>query len=93
MYRSLSDLRDSINQLIEQQGEDAPCAAFVFTKNDVIYYEDDENGFPDLDEEKFLNDSDTDDVLLAVGGCDWIYEQVNEIIDQEVRSVRNKQND
>lgn len=91
MYRSLSDLRDSINQMIEQQGEDAPCAAFVFTKNDVFYYETDEDGEYILDEEKQLNEIDTDDVLLAVGGCDWIYEQVNDIIDQEVNSVRNKQ--
>ncbi len=79
--------------MIEQQGENAPCAAFVFTKNDVFYYETDDDGDYILDEEKQLNESDTDDVLLAVGGCDWIYEQVNDIIDQEVRSVRNKQND
>ena len=93
MYRSLSDLRDSINQLIEQQGEDAPCAAFVFTKNDVIYYEEDEDGDVILDEEKFLSDTDTDNVLLDLGGCDYIYEQVNEIIADEIRRIRNKQND
>lgn len=91
MYRTLSDLRDSINQLIEQQGENATCAAFIFTKNDVIYYEADEDGFPDLNEEKFLNDADTDEVLLEVGGCDYIYEQVNEIIEDEVLRVRKKQ--
>ena len=36
MYRTLSELRDTINQLIESQGEDAGCAAFVFTQNDVF---------------------------------------------------------
>jgi hypothetical protein len=90
MYRTLSQLRDSINSMIEQQGEDAPCAAFVFTKNDVIYYENGEDGFPDLNEEKFLNDDDTDEVLVEVGGCDYIYEQVCEIIEDEVSRVRNK---
>jgi hypothetical protein len=90
MYRTLSELRTSINNLIEQQGEDAPVAAFVFTKNDVIYYADGDDGFPDLNEEKFLNDDDTDEVLLELGGCDYIYEQVNEIIEDEVKRVRNK---
>jgi hypothetical protein len=90
MYRTLSELRNSINQLIEQQGENAPCAAFVFTKNDVFYYEMDEDGFEKLNEEKSLSDDDTDDVLTELGRCDYIYEQVGEVIDDEVRRVRNK---
>lgn len=88
MYRTLSQLRDSINELIEQQGEDAPVAAFIFTKNDVFYYEKDEDGFPYIDEEKFLSDEYTDDVLLNLGECDYIYEQVNEIIEDEVNRIR-----
>ena len=90
MYRTLAELRNSINQLIERHGEDAPCAAFVFTKDDVIYYEAGDDGFPDLNEEKFLNDDDTDEVLVELGGCDYIYEQVNEIIEDEVLRIRNK---
>ena len=91
MYRTLTELRDSVNQLIECQGKDAPCAAFVFTMDDVIYYENDDDGFPNLNEEKFLSIDDTDDVLIQLGGCDYIYEQVNEIIEDEVKRVRNKQ--
>ena len=91
MYRTLTELRDSVNQLIERQGKDAPCAAFVFTMDDVIYYENDEDGFPNFNEEKFLSIDDTDDVLIQLGGCDYIYEQVNEIIEDEVKRVRNKQ--
>ena len=90
MYRTLSQLKESVERLIEQQGEDAPVAAFIFSKNDVIYYTDGDDGFPDLNEEKFLNDEDTDDVLIELGGCDYIYEQVNEIIEDEVKRVRNK---
>ena len=90
MYRTLSELRDSINQMIECQGENAPCAAFVFTKEDVFYYPKDENGIENLDEQVHLNVEDTDEVLLELGGCDYIYEQVFEIIDDEVRRVRNK---
>jgi hypothetical protein len=91
MYRTLSELRNSINNLIEQQGEDAPVAAFVFTKEDVFFYPKDENGIEDLDTQERLNDEDTDDVLTELGGCDYIYEQVFEVIDDEVRRVRNKQ--
>jgi hypothetical protein len=91
MYRTLSELRNSINNLIEQQGEDAPVAAFVFTKEDVFIYPKDENGIEDLDTQERLNDEDTDDVLTELGGCDYIYEQVFEVIDDEVRRVRNKQ--
>ncbi len=86
MYRTLSELRDSINSMIDAQGENAPCAAFVFTKNDVFVanYED-----GDLVEE-YLNAENTDDVLTEVGGCDYIYEQIGEVIDDEVRRVLNK---
>jgi shikimate kinase len=90
MYRTLSELRNSIDNLIEQQGENAACAAFVFTKEDVFFYPKDENGFENLDEQVHLNAEDTDDVLLELGGCDYIYEQVFEIIEDEVKRVRNK---
>jgi hypothetical protein len=90
MYRTLSELRNSIDNLIEQQGKDAPCASFVFTKEDVFFYPKDENGIEDLDTQVHLNAEDTDDVLLELGGCDYIYEQVNEIIEDEVKRVRNK---
>jgi hypothetical protein len=83
MYRSLSELRNSINQLIEQQGEDAPCAAFVFTKEDVFYCDEDYN-------EHYMNDADSNNVLSMVGSCGYIYERVGDIIEDEVLRVRNK---
>ena len=91
MFRTLSELRDIVDRLIDAQGEDAPCAAFVFTKEDVFFYPKDENGIEDLDTQERLNAEDTDDVLTELGGCDYIYEQVFEVIDDEVRRVRNKQ--
>ncbi len=90
MYRTLAQLQSSIQELINEQGENAPCAAFVFTKNDVMYYEDGDDGFPDFNEEKFLSDEYTDGVLLTLGGCDCIYEQVNEIIADEIAMIRRK---
>ena len=90
MYRSLADLRDSVNQLIVEQGEDAPCAAFIFTKEDVFYYKNGEDGFLDINEEFSLDENDTDEVLVNVGGSSYIYEQVNEFIDDEVKAILNK---
>ena len=91
MYRTLSELRDSVNQLIDRHGDNAPCAAFVFTKEDVFFYPTGEDGFENLDEQVHLNDDDTCDVLNELGSCDYMYEQVFGIIDDEVRRVRNKQ--
>ena len=91
MYYTLSQLRDSINRRIEQQGEDAPCAAFLFTKEDVFYYPKDENGIADLDNPVNLNAEDTDDVLNEVGDSDWIYEQINDVIDDEIARLKIKQ--
>jgi len=79
MYRTLSELRDSINQMIETQGENAGCAAFVFTQNDVFEYNEEmteEHRFPELF---------TQDVLCDVGGCDYIYERIGEVIDDAIR--------
>jgi hypothetical protein len=79
MYRTLSELRDSINQLIERQGENAACAAFVFTQDDVF-----EIVGENCDEVRFSKEL-TDDVLADVGGSDYIYEQIGEVIDDAIR--------
>ena len=34
MARTLQQLKESVERLIEQQGNDAPVAAFVFTNDD-----------------------------------------------------------
>jgi transcriptional/translational regulatory protein YebC/TACO1 len=79
MFRTLSELRDSINSMIESQGENAPCAAFVFTKEDVFEYNEDDN------QEEYFSSLFTQDVLADVGGSDYIYEQVSEMIDDAIR--------
>jgi len=83
MYHTLSDLKDKVNQLIEQQGENATCASFIYTKEDVYYFED------ILDDEQYLSQDDTNNVLNEVGGSDYICEQIGELIDDEVMRVRN----
>lgn len=79
MYRTLSELRDTINQLIESQGENAACAAFVFTQHDVFEFNEETN------QEDYFPSLFTQDVLADVGGSSYIYEQVGEMIDDYIR--------
>ncbi len=79
MFRTLSELRDSINQMIESQGENAPCAAFVFTQHDVFEYNEEDN------QDQYFSSLFTQDVLCDVGGSSYIYEQVGEMIDDYIR--------
>lgn len=79
MFRTLSELRDSINQLIESQGENAACAAFVFTQHDVFEFNEETN------QEDYFPTLFTQDVLADVGGSDYIYEQIGEVIDDAIR--------
>lgn len=79
MYRTLSELRDTINQLIESEGENAACAAFLFTQHDVFEYNEETN------QEDYFSSLFTQDVLADVGGSDYIYEQIGEVIDDSIR--------
>ena len=79
MYRTLSELRDSINCMIESQGEGAVCAAFVFTQHDVFEFNEDTN------QDDYFPSLFTQDVLADVGGSSYIYEQVGEMIDDAIR--------
>ena len=80
MYYTLSQLRDAINQKIVEQGESAPVAAFIFTGNDVVTKDDDCN-------EVTYPDGVVQEVLIGVGDSDYIYSQVLEQIDDEIKEV------
>ena len=79
MYRTLSELRNSIDKMIESQGENAPCAAFVFTQHDVFEFNEETN------QDDYFSTLFTEDVLADVGGSSYIYEQVGEMIDDAIR--------
>jgi hypothetical protein len=79
MYRTLAELRDSIDKMIEIEGEIAPCAAFVFTCRDVFEFNEETN------QEDYFGMTFTADVLADVGGSSYIYEQVGEMIDDSIR--------
>ena len=77
-YR-LKDLQERVNKLIKEQGEDAECAAWIYTKEDI--HMKDENGEVDWDIE--VNDP----ALVArifddVGQIDYIYTVIQDCVDE-----------
>ena len=75
---TLTQLKQRIDQLIETQGEESPVAAFIFTKEDVVQY-DDEGDEVEIEDDKVIKD-----ILYKVQGSDSINDTVNDIIDEEV---------
>ena len=79
-YR-LKDLQERVNKLIEQQGEDAECAAWIYTKNDCHLK--DADGNTDYD-------NNVEDPALVrrifddVGDNDYIYQVIQECVDDIV---------
>ena len=79
-YR-LKDLQERVNKLIKEQGEDAECGAWIYTKNDCH--------LKDEDGEIDYNNSVEDPALLArifddVGNIDYIYQVIQESVDEVV---------
>ena len=78
MNYTLKQLQDRITQLIENQGEDAHCAAWIYTKED-IYIEDSECNVDYVaDKHPGLAERIFDDV----GNIDYIYQVIQECVDE-----------
>jgi hypothetical protein len=73
MNRTLQQLKESVDRLIEQQGPDASCAVFVFTKEDI--FEMDENG-----DEVYYSEEITNTVLNDLNESDYMLEQAFDCI-------------
>jgi hypothetical protein len=80
MARTLQQLKESVERLIEQQGPDAPVAAYIFTNEDVFKM--DEDGNPDPVPLEIA-----EKVLDNVDSYDYPYEIIFDCIEQELRSV------
>ena len=81
MNYTLSQLRDRVNQLIENQGEDAHCGAWIYTKEDCHLK--DENG--EFDYDNVVEDSDVvERIFDDVGNIDYIYQVIQECVDEVV---------
>ena len=76
-FHSLKALRARVDALIEQQGEDAPMAAWIYTSEDVCKYDEDGD---DIQQPQEVCAS----VLLNIQECDWIYASIADAIDSEL---------
>ena len=80
MARTLQQLKESVDRLIQQQGEDAPVAAYIFTNEDVFVM--DEDGNPD-----HVSREIAEKVLDNVDAYDYPYEVIFDCIEEELKSV------
>jgi hypothetical protein len=78
---SLKNLKELVNVLIEQQGEDAPVAWWVFSANDVLTMNDD-------GDEVYYSKEINEKVLTEVQRGDYIYEQIGECIEDEINRIK-----
>jgi hypothetical protein len=84
MNHTLSQLKETVDRLIEQQGETASCAALIFTKEDVFVMNDDgeEVYFDEEITNKVLNDlNETEYLVEKAFDCitDYIGDYIGEI--------------
>jgi len=85
---TLAHLLNRVQRLIEQQGEDAPAAAFIFTNEDVfVWSEDGENC-----EQVPVDRNVAAEILNEVEDTDYIYTQIFDMIEEELttRNLNNK---
>ena len=81
MARTLQQLKESVERLIEEQGKDAPVAAFIFTNEDVFVM--DEDGNPDP-----VSREIAETVLDNVEDYDHIYTVIADVIEEELKEVQ-----
>ena len=77
-FYSLKALKARVESLIEEQGEDAPCAGWIYTSEDVVTY--DENG-----DEVYQPKEVCENVLINLQDYDYIYQSIVDAIDTELR--------
>ena len=85
MNYTLKELQDRVNKLSEQRGEDAHCAAWIYTKHDCHLLDEDGN----IDCENNVEDPEViERIFDEVGNIDYIYqviqECVNEVVEEQV---------
>ena len=79
MNYTLKQLQERVNKLIEQQGEDAQCSAWIYTKEDI--HMKDENG--EFDYDNTVEDPDVvERIFDDVGNIDYIYQVIQECVDE-----------
>ena len=78
MNYTLQQLKDRVNTLIEQQGPEAYCAAWIYTAEDCAIVDDDgEHNFVAVDDKEL-----SENIFNDVGNIDYIYTVIQECVDE-----------
>jgi len=78
MNYTLKQLQDRVNRLVEQQGENAHCAAWIYTAEDCVMY--DENEEPQYP--AHMDQELSERIFNDVGNIDHIYTVIQECVDE-----------
>ena len=78
MNYTLKQLQQRVNQLIENHGEDVHCAAWIYTKDDVCIITDDGDELYPCEDNPEL----TEHIFNEVGNIDYIYEVIQECVNE-----------
>lgn len=79
MNYTLKQLQDKVSRMIEQQGEDAECAVWIYTKNDCYLKDEDGN----VDYGNNVEDPElVRRIFDDVGNMDYIYTEIQECVDE-----------
>ena len=87
MNYTLKELQQRVNKLIEVQGEDAHCAAWIYTQEDI--HMKDENGEFDYDNEVDIAPELVERIFNDVGNIDYIYQVIQECVDEVTEEQLN----
>ena len=80
MNYTLKQLQERVNKLIENQGEDAHCAAWIYTKEDC--YLKDNNGDYFAEQNTVEDPEVVERIFNDVGNIDYIYQVIQECVDE-----------
>ena len=79
MNYTLKQLQERVNKMVEQQGEDAHCAAWIYTKEDCHLK--DKDG--EIDYDNVVEDVEViERIFDDVGNIDYIYQVIQECVDE-----------
>ena len=85
MNYTLKQLQERVNKLVEQQGGDAICGAWIYTKEDIHPRGEDGEFNYDLSED---NPEIIDRTFDLVGNNDYIYQVIQETVDEMYEEAR-----
>jgi hypothetical protein len=79
MNYTLKELQDLVNNMVKIQGEDAHCAAWIYTAEDCMIR--DEDNEPSFLPAK-VNPELAERIFNEVGNIDYIYQVIQECVDE-----------